>query len=140
MRSSASHATIAAPRLTAICGLVLALGVLVQGLSAGSFLQGHHGWQAWHEALGDALVLPPLVSLLTALMLMRREADSRSVVATRAFLLVLVVVVVVTGHAGTSLLAVHIPAAIGVVAIAVRQATGFARVPNLRSSERAELS
>jgi hypothetical protein len=41
--------------------------------------------------------------------------------------------VIVTGHVGGELLMVHIPAAIAVVGIAVRQATGFTRVPNLGS-------
>jgi hypothetical protein len=122
---------IAAPRLTAMTGLVLAVGVLVQGLLAGGFLGGDHRWYAWHEILGTALVLPPLVSLVVALVLLRRRPEAPAALATRAFLLALVVTVIVTGHAGRILLAVHIPAAIAVAGIAVRQATGFVRVPNL---------
>ena len=123
---------ISAPRLTVILGLVLAVGVLAQGLFAGGFLEGDKVWHAWHEVLGDVLVLPPLVGLVVALLLMRRRPEAHVVLATRVVLLALVIVVIVTGHAGRSLLAVHIPAAIAVVGIAVRQATGFVRVPNLR--------
>lgn len=127
--------TIAAPRLTAILGLVLAVGVLVQGLFAGAFMQGDRQWLTWHEMLGSALVLPPLISLIAALVLLRRRPDPPSALATRIFLLVLVIVVIATGHAG-GLLAVHIPAAIAVVGIAVRQATGFVRIPRLTAAER----
>jgi hypothetical protein len=122
---------IAAPRLTAILGLILAVGVLAQGLFAGGFMQGGHLWHAWHEALGNALVLPPLISLVVALVLLRRQPDSPSVLATRVVVLGLVIVVILAGHAGRDLLMVHIPAAIAVVGISVRQATGFMRVPNL---------
>lgn len=126
-----SPRTVTAPRLTAILGLVLAVGVLVQGLSAAGFLAGGHAWHTWHEALGNALLLPPLVSLVAAIVLRRRAPEAASALATRVFLLVLVAAVIVTGHAGGGLLLVHIPAAIAVVGIAVRQATGFVRVPNI---------
>jgi hypothetical protein len=129
---------IAAPRLTAILGLVLAVGVLAQGLSAGAFLQGDHRWYAWHEVLGTTLVLPPLVSLVVALVLLRRQPDTASALATRIVLLALVIVVIAAGHAGRSLLALHIPAAIAVVGISIRQATGFVRVPNLTGAQRHE--
>jgi hypothetical protein len=122
---------ISAPRLTMVLGLVLAVGVLAQGLFAGGFLEGDREWHAWHEVLGDLLVLPPLVGLVVALLLLRRRPEARVVLATRVVLLALVIVVIVTGHAGRSLLAVHIPAAVAVVGIAVRQAAGFVRVPNL---------
>ncbi|MEU3984466.1 hypothetical protein AB0F77_31055 [Streptomyces sp. NPDC026672] len=128
--------TIAAPRLTAVLGLVLAVGVLAQGLSAGAFMQGDRQWHAWHEALGNALVLPPLISLVVALVLLPRQRDTPSALATRIVLLVLVIAVIATGHAGRSLLAVHVPAAIATVGIAVRQATGFVRVPNLAVAQR----
>lgn len=129
-RTTAARA-VAAPRLTATTGLVLAAGVLVQGLLAGGFLGGEHRWYSWHELLGTALVLPPLVSLVAALVLLRRQPESPAALVTRVFLVALVVTVVVTGHAGPDLLAVHIPAAIAVAGIAVRQATGFVRVPTL---------
>lgn len=131
MNHSASPRAIAAPRVTAINGLVLAALVVVQGLLAGGFLGGEHQWYAWHEVLGTVLVVPPLVSLVVALVLIRRQREAPSALATRVFLLVLVVAVIVTGHFGRSLLAVHIPAAIAAAGIAVRQATGFVRVPNL---------
>ncbi|HVW41943.1 MAG TPA: hypothetical protein VHC18_11415 [Amycolatopsis sp.] len=139
MNDTTGPRAIAAPRVTAMTGLVLAVGVLVQGLLAGGFLGGDHRWYACHEALGIALVLPPVVSLVAALVLLRRQPEARSALATRVFLLALVITVIVTGHAGRSLLAVHIPAAIAVAGIAVRQAAGFVRVPNLaprRSRER----
>jgi len=120
---------IAAPRLTAVLGLILAVGVLVQGLTAGLFLQGDHPWIAWHEALGNLLIVPPLVGLVAALVLLRRHPDPPFVLAARIVLVLLVATVIVTGHAGRDLLAVHIPAAIGVVGISVRHAAGFVRVP-----------
>lgn len=135
MDTQTRRRTVAAPRTTAILGLLLAVGVLAQGLSAGAFLQGDHHWYAWHEALGNALVLPPLISLVVALVLLRREPDPPSVLAARVVLLALVIVVIAAGHAGRDLLAVHVPAAIAVVGIAVRQATGFVRVPNLAAEK-----
>lgn len=135
MDSPSHPRTIAAPRTTAILGLILAVSVLAQGLFAAGFMQGGHAWHAWHEALGNALVLPPLVSLLVALLLLRRQPDPPSALVTRVFLLTLVIVVILTGHAGRDLLMVHIPAAIAVVGISVRQATGFIRVPNLVSRQ-----
>lgn len=131
MNHTTSPRAIAAPRITAWTGFVLAVGVLVQGLLAGGFLGGDHRWFAWHEVLGTALVLPPLVSLVAALVAAGRRPRTRSALATRVFLVVLVVAVIVTGHAGHSLLAVHIPAAVAVAGIAVRQATGFVRIPNV---------
>lgn len=131
MNSPSTRRTIAAPRLTAILGLILAVGVLAQGLFAGGFMQGDHWWFGWHEALGNALVFPPLISVVAALVLLRRQPDPPSALATRVVLLVLVVVVILAGHAGSDLLMVHIPAAIAVVGISVRQATGFKPVPDL---------
>ncbi|TNC29200.1 hypothetical protein [Amycolatopsis alkalitolerans] len=127
--------TVAAPRLTAALGLLLAVGVLAQGLTAGAFLQGDGQWHPWHEALGDALVLPPLISLVVALALFRRQPDTPSVLATRIVLLALVVIAIGAGHAGKSMLVVHIPTAIAVVGIAVRQATGFARIAEPQSGQ-----
>jgi len=136
MNQAPSTRRVAAPRLTALTGLTLAVGVLVQGLLAGGFLQGERSWLGGHEVLGTLLVLPPLVSLVAALGLRRREPDSPAVLITRVFLLVLVVTVLVSGHAGRSMLAVHVPAAVAVAGIAVRQAAGFVRVPGLPPSRR----
>lgn len=133
MNTASNPRTVAAPRLTAILGLALAVGVVAQGLLAGAFLHGNHAWLSWHETLGTLLVLPPLASLLIALVLLRRQPDPPSTLLTRAFLFALVITVIITGHAGRDLLIVHIPAAIAVVGIAVRQATGFIRIPNLAS-------
>jgi len=131
MDTSVVQRTIAAPRFTAVLGLVLAVGVLSQGLFAGAFLQGDHSRLSWHETLGTLLVLPPLASLVAALALHRRHPDPPSTLVTRAFLLALVITTIITGHAGRDLLVVHVPAAIAVVAVAVRQGTGFGRIPNL---------
>lgn len=138
MNAPSIRRPIAAPRTTAILGLILAVSVLAQGLFAVGFMQGDRQWHAWHEALGNALVLPPLVSLVVALVLIRRQPDPPSALLTRIFLLALVLVVILTGHAGRDLLMVHIPAAIAVVGISVRQATGFVRVPNIQSRTRTE--
>lgn len=138
MNTRLTHRPIAAPRTTAILGLILAVGVLAQGLFAGAFMQGGRQWHAWHEALGNALVLPPLISLVVALLLIRRRPDPPLVLLTRIFLLALVIVVILTGHAGHDLLAIHIPAAIAVVGISVRQAAGFIRIPNLWARTTAE--
>ncbi|MFI5894937.1 hypothetical protein ACIA5D_33050 [Actinoplanes sp. NPDC051513] len=137
-RIAAAPRTIAASRLTAILGLTLAVGVLAQGLFAGAFMSGDHQWLAWHEALGNALVLPPLASLVAALVLRRRHPDPPAALATRVFLLALVIVVIATGHAGRDMLVVHIPAALALVGIAVRQAAGFVRVPNIALRHRRE--
>lgn len=138
MDTHTSRHTAAAPRLTAVLGFVLAVGVLTQGLTAGAFLQGESQWHAWHDALGNALVLPPLISLVVAVTLHRRQPDTPAVLALRIVLLVLVVVAIAAGHAGRTLLALHIPAAIVVAGFAVWQATGFMRIPNFPAAERHE--
>lgn len=130
--------TIAAPRLTAILGLVLAVGVLAQGLSAGAFLQGDRQWHPWHEVFGHALAAPPLISLVAALVLLRRQPDPPAMLASRIVLLVLVLVAITAGHADGTMITVHIPAVIAVVGIAVWQATGFVRIPNLTVVNRQE--
>lgn len=117
----------AAPRLTATLSLILAVGVLIQGLTAGAFLQGARMWHFWHEALGNALALPPVISLVAALILRRRRPDSPPALASRIALPLLVMITIAAGHAGRVLLAVHIPTALAVIGIAVWQATGIAR-------------
>jgi len=114
---------VAAPRTTAILAGLLALGVLVEAALAGGFLGGSHMWKSWHENLGTFLILIPLASLLVGLALYRRQPEKVSMLANRVVLLILVVTVVVTGNAGGSLLAVHIPAAVAMVGLVVRQAT-----------------
>lgn len=138
MNAPPTRRPIAAPRTTAILGLILAVSVLAQGLFAGGFMHGDRQWHVWHEALGNALVLPPVISLVVALLLIRRQPDPPSALVTRVFLLALVIVVILTGHAGRDLLMVHVPAAIAVVGISVRQATGFIRVPNLQPRQTRE--
>ena len=113
---------VAAPRTTAILAGLLALGVLVEAALAGGFLGGSHMWKSWHENLGTFLILIPLASLLVGLALYRRQPEKVSMLANRVVLLILVVTVVVTGNAGGSLLAVHIPAAVAMVGLVVRQA------------------
>ena len=113
---------VAAPRTTAILAGLLALGVLVEAALAGGFLGGHRLWKSWHENLGTFLILIPLASLLVGLALYRRRPENVSMLANRVVLLLLVVTVVVTGNAGGSLLAVHIPAAVAMVGLVVSQA------------------
>ena len=113
---------VAAPRTTAILAGLLALGVLVEAALAGGFLGGSHMWKSWHENLGTFLILIPLASLLVGLALYRRQPEDVLMLANRVVLLILVVTVVVTGNAGGSLLAVHIPAAVAMVGLVVRQA------------------
>jgi hypothetical protein len=117
----------AAPRATIVLAYLLVVGVLVEAAFAGGFVGGHHMWKVWHENLGDFLVLFPLANLVVGLALRRRHPESRSMVATRVVLLLLVVVVVVTGHAGGTLLAIHIPAAVATAGLLARQVTIFSR-------------
>ena len=112
---------VAAPlTTTALAGLV-ALGVLLQGAFAGGFLSGHHVWRGAHETLGDLLIVLPLASLVVGLIAARRQPETKSVLASRVGLLVLLVLVITTGHAGRGLLALHIPAAIATVGLVTRQ-------------------
>jgi hypothetical protein len=122
-RAIPAERRVAAPRTTAILAGILALGVLLEAALAGGFLGGHHVWKSWHESLGDLLVLPPLLSLIVGLVLRRRQHEAASVLASRIALLILVIAVVVTGHEGGTILAIHIPAAVGTMGLVVRQAT-----------------
>jgi len=112
---------VAAPRTTAILAGILSLGVLLEATFAGGFLGGHHVWKSWHETLGNLLVLPPLTSLIVGLALRRRQREAASMLASRIALLILVVAVVVTGRQGGTILAVHIPAAVGTMGLVLRQ-------------------
>jgi hypothetical protein len=118
----AGPASVAAPRVTAALAVVFLIAVLAQGAFAGGFLSGHHSWLAAHADLGDALILVPLAILIAGLAGRRRRADTRSMLASRVALLVLIVIVIVAGHAGGGWLALHIPAAIAAVGLATRQA------------------
>lgn len=115
---------VAAPRVTAALAGILALGVLIQAAFAGGFLGGHHLWLSWHENLGDVLVLLPLASLVVGLVACRRQPDTPPMLASRVGLVLLVFGVVATGHAGRSLLAIHIPAAVALVGLISYQVHG----------------
>jgi hypothetical protein len=115
----AAARTVAAPRTTMILAEILGLGILVQAAFAGGFVGGHQTWLHWHQRIGDLLVVFPLASLIVALAARRRQTESTSMVSIRIALLVLVVAVEATGHAGGSLLAVHIPAAVATMALVV---------------------
>ena len=113
--------TVVAPQTTMILAEILGLGILVQAAFAGGFLGGHHMWLNWHQRIGDLLVVFPLASLVVALVLRRRQTESSSMLGIRIALLVLVIAVEATGHAGGSLLAVHIPAAVAAMALVVHE-------------------
>jgi hypothetical protein len=100
---------------------ILGIGILVQAAFAGGFLGGHHIWLNWHQRIGDLLVVFPLASLLVALALRRRQTERSSMLGNRLALVLLVIGVEATGHAGGSLLAVHIPAAVATMALVVHQ-------------------
>jgi len=121
-----SHAVAVAPRVTApritmILAGLLALGVLLEGAFAGGFLGGSQVWRSWHENVGTVLILIPLASLLVGLALQRRQPEDALMLASRLALLILVIAVVVTGNVGGSLLAIHIPAAVAMAGVVVRQ-------------------
>jgi hypothetical protein len=118
---SRSSRGVAAPRTTAALAAIFALGVLAQATVAGAFLGGHDSWHSWHNNLGDVLILPPLASLLVGLTVRHPHRDTRSMLATRVALVVLVLLVIVTGHSGGGLLAVHIPAAVATAGLVARQ-------------------
>jgi hypothetical protein len=120
-RAVARATEVTAPRATAALASVLGFGVLAQGAFAGGFLAGHHMWLAWHEDVGDFLIMLPLASLVLGLPLGRRRPEPRTVLALRVALVVLVVAVIATGHAAGALLAVHVPAAVATMALVVGQ-------------------
>jgi hypothetical protein len=78
-------------------------------------------WLSWHADLGDVLVLPPLASLIVALVVRRPHPDTPAMLASRVALLILVIAIVATGHASGDLLAIHIPAAVAVVGLIFHQ-------------------
>lgn len=108
---------IAAPRVTRILAEILALGVLAQAMFAGGFLGGHHQWLAWHQHLGDLIVIIPVAILAVGLVRRRRHFEAASVLATRFLLVIFVVGAEATGHAAGSLLAIHIPLAVAAIAL-----------------------
>ena len=61
--------------------------------------------------------------VIVGLALRRRQPENASMLAGRVALFILVIAVVATGNAGSSLLAVHIPAAVATFGLVVRQVT-----------------
>ncbi|NNN08144.1 MAG: hypothetical protein HKL85_02995 [Acidimicrobiaceae bacterium] len=114
---------IAAPRATALLAEVLALGVLLEAAFAGGFIGGHHMWLSWHQNLGDVLLVLPLASVAIGIGARRRRREAASSLTTRIALLFFAIVAVAAGHEGGAMLAIHIPAAVVMVGIIVRQVT-----------------
>jgi hypothetical protein len=114
---------IAAPRATKVLAEILGLGVLAQAAFAGGFLGGHHMWLSWHQRLGDFIVVIPLVSLIVGLVARRRRPDTTSMLLIRVVLVALVIGTEAAGHAAGSLLALHIPLAVAVMALTMWQIT-----------------
>lgn len=112
---------VTAPRTTIILAAALALGILLQAGFAGGFLGGHHMWLPWHQRLGDLLFLLPLASLAIALARRPSRYEAPPILASRAATLALMIAADATGHAGGSLLAVHIPAVVATMALTVHQ-------------------
>ncbi len=112
---------IAAPGATKVLAEILGLGVLAQAAFAGGFLGGHHMWLSWHQRLGDFIVIIPLVSLVVGLLARRRQPEAGSVLLMRVVLVALVVGTEAAGHAGGSLLALHIPLAVAIMALTMWQ-------------------
>lgn len=114
---------IAAPRTTKVLDEILGLGVLAQAAFAGGFLGGHHVWLSWHQRPGDFIVVIPLVALIVGLVARRRQPETASMLLVRIGLIALVIGTEAAGHSGGSLLALHIPLAVAVMALTVWQIT-----------------
>ncbi len=114
---------IAAPRTTKVLAEILGLGVLAQAAFAGGFLGGHHVWLSWHQRLGDFIVVIPVVILVVGLVARRRQPETTAMLLVRIALVALVIGTEAAGHAGGSLLALHIPLAVAVMALTVWQIT-----------------
>jgi hypothetical protein len=94
------------------------LGVLLQGLWAGLFLRPDAGgsWYSIHQHGGEATVtLAALATIAAALWLRAR----RDLLGGTALLLVLLVAEYFLGRAGGSSLALHLPLALLIMALAV---------------------
>ena len=114
---------VAAPKTTKVLAEILCLGVLAQAAFAGAFLGGHHPWLTWHQRLGDFVVIVPIANLIVGMAGRRHLPEPGSMLATRVVLLALVIGTEAAGHAGGSLLALHIPLAVATMALAVWQVT-----------------
>lgn len=111
----------AAPRATKVLAEILGVGVLAQAGFAGGFLGGHHMWLNWHQRLGDFIVVIPLVSLVVGLVARRRQPETTSMLLVRVVLIALVIGTEAAGHAAGSWLALHIPLAVALMALTMRQ-------------------
>ena len=113
----------AAPRATKVVAEILGLGVLAQAVFAGGFLGGHHLWHSWHQRLGDFIVVVPIVNLIVGLVARRRQTESTSMLLIRIVLVALLIGTEAAGHAAGSLLALHIPLALAIMAVTMWQIT-----------------
>ncbi len=105
------------PVWSALVGLTTA-GVLLQGLWAGLFLRPDAGgpWYSVHQHGGEATVtLAALATIAAALWLRTR----RDLLVGTALLLVLLVAEYFLGRAGDGSLALHLPLALLIMAVAV---------------------
>jgi membrane-associated PAP2 superfamily phosphatase len=107
----------------ALIGLA-ALGVLLQGLWAGIFLEGQHRSDKWvnvHARGAEVTIGVTIVALLAALVWLRRRRDL--VIGTAVLVVALVVEAYlggrITDDGNDTLTAVHVPLAMAVMGLAV---------------------
>jgi hypothetical protein len=127
--TSVEQRRVVAPRLSALLGVTIAIGALIQSILAGEMLAGHEATRGWHEAIGTLIVVPAAINILLALPVRRGWRDSFGVAATRWFLAGAVVLAIVSGHGYLGGSALHVPMAVLIAGIGVRQATGFIPIP-----------
>jgi hypothetical protein len=105
------------PAWSALVGLTT-LGVLLQGLWAGLFLRPDAGgpWYSIHQHGGEATVTLAALATIAATLWLRTRRD---LLGGTALLLVLLVAEYFLGRAGGNSLALHLPLALLIMAVAV---------------------
>jgi hypothetical protein len=112
--------------------MVAALGVIVQSVLAGAFYQGaHHQALDVHKALGPALIAPAILAAIVCATRLRTVPGGRRASAAAAGSSVALAVETALGfgaghHSG--LLLLHVPIALGLLAMLSRQITSLAAI------------
>jgi hypothetical protein len=103
------------PVWSALVGLTT-LGVLLQGLWAGLFLNGGRSWVEVHQHAGEATVTLAVLAAIAAVVWLRHRRD---LLGGTVLLLVLLVVEYFLGRAGGSSVVLHVPLALLIMGLAV---------------------
>jgi hypothetical protein len=104
-----------------VAGVLFALAVMGQAVSAGLFVTGDIAMLVMHGVNATVIVVATLVWIVAALLLVRRGRAARQLIVMGLIALVITVAQMAVG--GARILWLHIPIGVGMFAMALRMVT-----------------